>query len=173
MAHYIATVLSALTLAGCQASKVAESRPVVPELTLDDVRFRIYRGETMRAFGEAQSASLRRDSSEVKAEQLEATLPHRGEPLHLSAPRGEGSLLSRVFTVAGGVVASRGDDVARTASARYEPAEPGGVVRGDAPVVLEGDGYRLEGAGFTLHPDPGTMVVHGGAKLVAGVPEDP
>jgi lipopolysaccharide export system protein LptC len=171
MSPYIGVIAAALAVTGCQASSAGESPAVTPELKLDDVRFRVYRGETLRAFGDAEGASLRRDSSDVRAEQLEATIPHRGAPLLVAAPRGEGSLLSRVFTVGGGVVAARGDDVAQTPSARYEPAEPRGLVRGDEPVVLEGEGYRLEGAGFTLDPDAGTMVVRGGAKLVAGLPE--
>jgi lipopolysaccharide export system protein LptC len=173
MTAHIGAILSVLAVAGCGAANVTESQAVVPELKLHEVRFRIYRGDALRAFGDAEAASLRRDSSEVRAEKLDATLPNRSEPVRLSAPQGEGSLLSHVFTVTGGVVASRGADVARTPSARYEPAEPRGLVRGDEPVVLEGEGYRLEGVGFTLDPDAGTIVVGGGAKLLAGLPGAP
>jgi lipopolysaccharide export system protein LptC len=186
MRPYIA-LLATIAAVGCGPSAGGESQAVVPELKLDDVRFRIYRGDALKTFGEAEGASLRRDSSDVRAEQLEATIPHRGQPVHVSAPRGEGSLLSRVFTVSGGVVATRGGDVARTPAARYEPASPPqaplstpwrgggaeGLVRGDGPVVLEGDAYRLEGAGFTLDPAAGTIVVGGGAKLLAGIRRAP
>jgi lipopolysaccharide export system protein LptC len=170
---YIGVILTVLTALGCRGAKVPESQAVVPELKLQDVRFRVYRGEALRVYGDADAASLNRDSSEVRAEELDATIPHGAEPLRFSAPRGEGSLLSHVFAVSGGVVATRGDDVARTASARYEPAKPTGLVRGDEPVVLEGEGYRLDGAGFTLDPDAGTIVVRGGAKLLAGLPGAP
>jgi lipopolysaccharide export system protein LptC len=64
---------------------------------------------------------------------------------------------------------ARGDDIARTERARYEPQPGEGLVRGDLPVVVEGRGYRLEGTGFTLDPASGTVVVRGGARLVAGI----
>jgi lipopolysaccharide export system protein LptC len=165
--------MSALAACGCKGTKVPEAQALPPELKLDGVRFRVYRADAVRAFGEAEGAWLRRDSSEVRAEQLEATLPRAGAPVHLSAPAGEGSLLSRAFEVSGGVTATRGEDVGRTDTARYEPGEPGqgeGVVRGDDPVTVEGPGYRLEGTGFTLDPSARTIVVRGGAKLVTGLP---
>jgi lipopolysaccharide export system protein LptC len=161
--------LAALASAGCQAPKAPEAQAVAPELKLYGVRFRVYRGDDLRAFGLSDTATLRRDSSEVRAEQLDATLPRGAEPLRLTAPVGEGSLLSRVFDVSGGIVAARGDDVARTASARYEPVGPDGVVRGQEPVAVEGPGYRLEGRGFTLDPAAGTIVMGGGARLVTGL----
>jgi lipopolysaccharide export system protein LptC len=161
--------LAALAASGCRAPKTSEAQAVVPELKLEGVRFRVYRGEALRAFGLSDSAALRRDSSEVRAEQLDATLPRGAEPLRITAPVGEGSLLSRVFDVSGGIVAARGDDVARTASARYEPVGADGVVRGADPVAVEGPGYRLEGRGFTLDPAAGTIVMGGGARLVAGL----
>jgi lipopolysaccharide export system protein LptC len=170
MRTHIIALTALLASAGCGRSGAREAEAVVPELKLEGVRFRVYRGQGLRAFGEAETASLRRDSSDVRAQELDATVPGDGEPLHFSAPAGEGSLLSRAFTVSGGVVATRGEDVARTARARYEPGSGSGVVRGDDPVTLAGRGYRLEGAGFTLDPEAGTIVVGGGAKLVAGIP---
>jgi lipopolysaccharide export system protein LptC len=172
-AHAFAAI-ALLAASGCRAPSVSETQALPPELKLEGVRFRVYRAETLRAFGEADGASLRRDSSEVRAQTLEATLPRQGAPLELSAPSGEGSLLSRAFEVTGGVTAARGEDVGRTETARYEPGEPGqgdGVVRGDDPVTVEGPGYRLEGTGFTLDPSARTIVVRGGAKLVAGLPK--
>jgi lipopolysaccharide export system protein LptC len=161
--------LAALAVPGCRRAKAPEAEPVAPELKLDGVRFRVYRGEALRAFGLSDAASLRRDSSDVRAEQLDATLPRGAGPVHLTAPVGEGSLLSRVFEVSGGIVATRGDDVARTADARYEPQGRDGLVRGADPVSVEGPGYRLEGRGFTLDPAAGTIVMGGPARLVAGL----
>ncbi len=182
--------MSVLAAPGCRAAKVTEAQAVVPELKLEGVRFRVYRGDALSAFGDAETASLRRDSSDVRAHRLDATLPRDGQPVRIAAPAGQGSLLSRVFEASDGVVASRGDDVARTARARFEPppspprsreamlrshepGEGGGLVRGDDPVVMVGRGYRLEGAAFTLDPAAGTIVLRGGAKLVAGLPEAP
>ncbi|WP_242343074.1 hypothetical protein [Anaeromyxobacter terrae] len=129
----------------------------------------MYRGEELRAFGEAASATLRRDSTRVTARDLVAVLPEKGAPVRISAPHGEGVLSKSVFSASGGVVVSQREDVARTASARYEPSEGGGgLVRGDEPVVVEGTGYRLEGPRFTLDPDVGQIVIEGGAHLDAG-----
>jgi lipopolysaccharide export system protein LptC len=169
VAILLLAVASLAAAPGCRAPKPSEAQAVVPELKLDGVRFRVYRGETLRAFGLSDSATLRRDSSEVHAEQLDATLPRGVEPLRITAPAGDGSLLSRVFEVAGGIVAARGDAVARTASARYEPDGGDGIVRGHEPVAVQGPGYRLEGRGFTLDPSGGTIVMKGGARLLAGL----
>jgi lipopolysaccharide export system protein LptC len=160
-----ATILAAL---GCGAAPRPSTEGVAPELRLEDVRFRIYRGDVLRAEGVSETASLRRDSAELRARNLEAELPRGAVPVRITAPAGEGSLLARTFAATGGVVVSRGDDAARTERARYEPD---GLVRGDDPVVVSGRGYRLEGNGFTLDPAAGSIAVRGGARLLAGLPE--
>jgi lipopolysaccharide export system protein LptC len=167
---FTVAALCAVGAVGCRSPKGSEARTVVPELKLEGVRFRVYREDTLRAFGVAEIATLRRDSSIVHAEQLEAIVPRGTAPLRLTAPAGEGSLVSRVFEVSGGILATRGDDAARTERARYEPGEDGGIVRGQDPVVLEGPGYRMEGPGFVLDPSAGTIVMSGGARLIAGLP---
>jgi lipopolysaccharide export system protein LptC len=140
---------------------------VAPELKLEGVRFRVYRGDDLRVFGEAAAATLRRDSTDLTARDLVATLPRAPAPLRVSAPVGTGVVSARTFAVSGGVTLSRGDDVARTASARYEPSPGDGRVTGVDPVVVEGRGYRLEGRGFDLDPAKGEIQRHGGARLVA------
>lgn len=152
----------------CRPGKPGEAREVVPELKLEGVRFRVYRGDTLRAFGEAGTASLRRDSSELVARELVATLPAAPAPVRVTAPQGGGNVASRELSAQGGVAVSRGDDVARTERARFEPTAGGGVVRGDDPIVVQGRGYRLEGTGFTLEPATGVITVRGGARLLAG-----
>ncbi len=142
---------------------------MVPELKLEGVRFRVYRGTDERAFGEAGTVQLRRDSTEVAARNLSVVLPRGGSEIRISAPVGEGVLSSRLFWASGGVSITRGTDVARTDRARYEPgARGGGVVKGDGPVVVEGRGYRLAGVGFVLDPATGEMAVSGPARLLAG-----
>jgi lipopolysaccharide export system protein LptC len=142
---------------------------VVPELKLEGVTFRVYRGETLRAFGEARTSSLRRDSTELSARDLVATLPGASAPVRITAPVGEGVASSRVFAASGGITVSRGDDVGRTERARFEPAGEGGLVVGEAPVVVEGRGYRLEGPGFTLDPANGDIAIRGGVRVHAGL----
>lgn len=175
MTPHAALAIALLAAAGCRGSARPETQAVAPELKLDGVRFRIYRADTLRAFGEAETASLRRDSSELRAQKLEATMPRGGEtPVKLTAPAGDGSLASRQFQAFGGVVVSRGEDAAHTDRARYEPPPPDsrgdGLVRGDDPVLVSGRDYQLTGTGFTLDPSVGTIVVRGGARLTAGLP---
>ena len=166
------TAAIALAAAGCGGAARQDAQPVTPELRLDGIRFRIYRADTLTAFGVAETASLRRDSSELRARNVEATLPRAPTPLRLTAPAGEGSLVTNVFRATGGVVVSRGEDAARTERARYEPdaGSDEGLVLGDDPVVVTGRGYRLTGTGFTLDPAAGDIVVRGRARLVTGLP---
>ncbi len=170
MTSHLLVVLSVLAAAGCRSGAPSEAPAVAPELKLEGVRFRVYRGDALRAVGDAEGLSLRRDSSEVRARNVDATLPRDGAPVRITAPAGEGSLMSHVFEVSGGVAVARGDDAAHTERARYEPGEGDGLVRGDDPVVVQGRGYRLDGAGFTLDPAQGNIAVRGGARLVAGLP---
>lgn len=139
-----------------------------PELKLEGVRFRVYRGADLRAFGDAATVALRRDSSDLAATQVAVELPRAGEPVRISAPAGRGNLSSDEFWASGGVTVSRGDDVARTERARFDPRERGGLVRGDDPVVVEGRGYRLTGTGFVLDPSTGVITLRGRARLLAG-----
>src|SRR6266540_2366270 len=117
----ITAAVLALAAAGCGGATPRDAQAVPPELKLEGVRFRIYRADALRAFGEAETASLRRDSSELRARNVEATLPRGLTPIRFTAPAGEGSLLSHAFRATGGVMVARGGDTARTERARYEP----------------------------------------------------
>jgi lipopolysaccharide export system protein LptC len=169
MAATLALAVPLLAAPGCRAAKPGEGREVVPELKLDGVRFRVYRGDTLRAFGEAKTTSLRRDSTELSARDLVATLPDAATAVRITAPTGQGVASSRVFSASGGITVSRGDDVARTERARFEPSRTGGLVVGEAPVAVEGRGYRLTGPGFTLDPATGDITVRGGVRALAGL----
>src|SRR5512140_1557470 len=160
----------AVSLAGtaCQRNKPVEAQAVAPELKLEGVRFRVYRGSELRATGDADRATLRRDSTAVTASQLEALLPQSAPPVRITAPAGQGSLGQRTFSASGGVTVTRGEDVARTERARFVPGPGGGSVTGDDPVSVEGRSYRLTGRGFTVTPADAEITVGGGARLVAG-----
>lgn len=164
----LALAVSLLATPGCRAAKPGEGQELVPELKLDGVTFRVHRGAALRAFGEARTASLRRDSTELSARDLVATLPGAATPVRIEAPLGEGVVSSRTFSASGGIAVSRGDDQARTERARFEPSATGGLVVGDAAVVVEGPGYRLEGPGFVLDPAKGDVTIRGGVSVLAG-----
>lgn len=166
----VAVLLSLMTVGapGCRAARSGESQEVLPELKLEQVRFRVHRGEALRLVGEAGSVSLRRDSTELVARDLLATVPQAGGALRVTAPVGDGVVSAERYSAGGGVTVSRGDDVIRTERARWEPGESGGRLVGDDPVVVEGRGYRLEGTGFALDPVASELAIRGDARLVAG-----
>lgn len=165
----LCAAVASWALAGCGSAGPSEAREVVPELKLEEVRCRVYRGETVRLTGEARSLSYRRDTGEVRAADLGALLlGGDGPPAELAAPFGEGRLDERTFTVRGGVRVVRGEDVARTERAAWDAGgSGGGLVTGDRPVTVEGRGYRLDGTGFTLDPAAGELSIHGAARLEA------
>jgi lipopolysaccharide export system protein LptC len=165
----VALAVSFVAAPGCRPAKPAEGQGLVPELKLEGVRFRVYREADLRAFGDAAAVTFRRDSTDLAARDIVATLPNAPAPVRIQTPTATGVASAREFAATGGVTVTRGDDVARTERARYAPSPGGGgLVTGDRPVVVEGKGYRLEGAGFTLDPAEGQIVVRGGARLVAG-----
>ena len=161
---------SSVAAPGCRPAKPVEGQGLVPELKLEGVKFRVYRDDDLRAFGDAATVTFRRDSTDLAARDIVAILPRSPEPVRIEAPVGAGVVSARDFSASGGVTVTRGGDVARTERARYAPAPGrGGLVTGDRPVVVEGKGYRLEGAGFTLDPARGERAIGGGTRLLAGV----
>src|SRR5512138_2355332 len=90
-AAWLAIAVSVLAAPGCRASRPGEAREVGPELKLEGVQFRVYRGADLRALGDAATVSLRRDSSEVRATGIAVELPRPGEPVRISAPAGQGN----------------------------------------------------------------------------------
>jgi len=160
-----ACAASILALSGCtQAERAPEPKP--PEANLEQVRFRAWRGADLAASGTAASATFRRDNGTVRALDARVDVPRPGEPaVAATAPVLSGDTRARSWRGEGGVVLTRGDVEARTASARF--AEGDGSVRGDEPVVVAGPGWRLSGPAFTADPRTGDVEIHGGARLVA------
>ncbi len=173
--RYVALLPFAFLMAagsGCGLARSGEVHEVVPELELEGVRFRVWRGSELRVEGEAKTATLRRDSTELVARDVIAVLPRAEAPVRITAPVGQGVLRDETFVARGGVVVERGADVARTETARYEPLPGGGAtVRGDQPVELTGPAYRLRGTGFTMDPETGDIELTGPTRLVAGQKE--
>lgn len=139
---------------------------MVPELNLERVRFRVWRGAELRVRGEARQVTIRRDTTDTTAVDLRAELPRGETPVTITAPAGEGVLSASTFSVHGGVVMTRGDTQATTDHARYAPG-PDRVARiaGDAPVLVSRPGFRLEGVGFTY--DLATDVLDLGGPITA------
>lgn len=151
-----------ILLPACRSSQKLGSPPVTPELKLERVRFRIWRGDTLRAQGEARQVTVRRDTNHATASELRAELPARDQSVVITAPSAEGDLSSQVFTGQGGVVVTHGGERAVTDRARYEPGPSGqGLVTGQDPVVVERGNLTLQGVGFTFEPQIGDLQLGG------------
>jgi lipopolysaccharide export system protein LptC len=170
----LAAVLTCLLAAACRPGRSGEAREVVPELTMEGVRFSVERGGEGRAWGEAERLTYRRDTTAVVATGLTLVMTGPDGEVRITAPRGSGVGSERHFEVEGGIQATRGSDVATTAAARFESSQRGdGLVTGSDPVTVSGPGYRLTGKGFRLLPSTGEIVLLNGARLLAGLPVTP
>ncbi len=145
---------------------------MVPELKLERVHFRVWRGNVLRARGEARQVDIRRDTNHAIGWDVRAELAAKDEPVHVTAPSVEGDLSSQVYTGTGGVVVVHGGERATTERARYEPGPTGqGLVTGQDPVVVTRGSLRFEGVGFTFEPQLGDLQLGGPVRTEsAGAP---
>jgi lipopolysaccharide export system protein LptC len=141
---------------------------VAPELKLEGVRFRVWRGDVLQARGEARQVTLRRDAGALGADEVRVELPSQGEPAVITAPRAQGLLGSRQYSAVGGVLVTHGEERAVTARAAWEPGPDGrGPVTGTDPVTVERGAMRLEGVGFTFDPRTGELRIGGPIRTTA------
>jgi hypothetical protein len=170
MRYREATVVILFLVAGCRPARPGEARLVAPELTMDGVQFFIDRGGLMTASGEAERLTYRRDTTDMAATALSMDLASATGRVHLTAPSGSGRISSRTFRVTGGLRASRGADVATTASALTHPGPDGRIrIEGQEPVQVAGPGYLLTGTGFDVDQATGELTLHGKPHLVTGL----
>jgi hypothetical protein len=149
-------------LSACKSSQQLGSTAVPPELKLERVHFRVWRGDVLRARGEARQVNIRRDTSLATGSDVRAELAAKDEPVHVTAPSVESDLSSQVYTGTGGVVVTHAGERAVTERARYEPGPTGqGLVTGQDPVVIERGNLRLNGIGFTFDPQTGELQLGG------------
>jgi lipopolysaccharide export system protein LptC len=153
----------ACLLPACGSSQGTEKTAVAPELKLERVRFRVWRGDALRARGEARQVTIRKDTSQVWAEDIRAELPAGTDPVVITAPAGQGLLKAGTFSAEGGVHVVHGAEQATTERARYVPGPAGaeGQILGDDPVVVERGSNRLSGVGFVFDPRRGLLEVGG------------
>jgi hypothetical protein len=152
-------------LSACKSSQKSGSTAVAPELKLERVHFRVWRGDVLRARGEARQVDIRRDTNHAIGSDVRAELAAKDEPVLVSAPSVEGDLSSQAYTGTGGVVVTHAGERAATERARYEPGPTGqGLVTGQDPVVVYRGNLRLEGVGFTFEPQLGDLQLGGPVK---------
>ena len=164
----LTSAVLALATGGCGAAPARGNDQVPPELTFDQLTFRVYRGSSLTAEGQAERASFRRDSSDLAAERVAVLFSATpGHPAaHVTAARGEGNLREHRFSAAGGVRAEQAGQVAVTDAARYSGAD--GRIRGDRPIEVTGGRFVVRGPAFTLDPREQALRIEGGASAVAG-----
>ena len=164
-----AAVLAAAGLGGCQVKQPLGKEDVPPQLTFQELRYRVYQGSLLTAEGTAARASLRRDTSDLAAEQVTVRFPPAGEnaEARIAAAKADGNLKLRTFRATGGVRAEQADQIALTEAARYDAAS--GLIRGDRPIEVHGgSSLTVRGPGFTLDPRQQRLVIQGGASITAG-----
>lgn len=174
MGYRHATFVFLFLAAACRPASPGEARQVVPELTMDGVQFQVDRAGVTTASGEAERLTYRRDTTDLAATTLSIDLTTPTGLVHVTAPAGSGRAADRRFRATGGIRATRGADVAVTASATTRPGPDGQMgVEGADPVQLEGPGYRLNGTGFVFDPASGDLAIRGTPRLVTGLPTSP
>jgi hypothetical protein len=169
VSRWTATVLAAAGLGGCQVKHSLGKEDVPPQLTFDDLRYRVYRGPLLTAEGTAAHASMRRDTSVLAAEQVTVRFPPAGDnaEARITAARGAGNLRQRDFWATGGVRFEQADQVALTDEARYDAAS--GLVHGEKPIEVHGgSSLTVRGPAFTLDPRQQRLGIQGGAAITAG-----
>ena len=160
-ARSVAVAVCILATPGCSSDGTSEAAQVAPELKLEGVRFRVYRGEHF-----ARPARLPRPPC---AGTPPASPPASSSPSSPGrAPRSASTPLwakgrSRPESSLPGRRDGQPSRRRRPDRQRAVRASPGGagLVRGDEPVVVEGEGYRLEGPRFTLDPESGEIAIAG------------
>jgi LPS export ABC transporter protein LptC len=145
-----------------------ETEKVTPEIRFEELRFRAYRGGRLSATGDAAQAGYRRDTGDFTLEQMSVVFPASdgGAEARLTAPRGRGNTRARDLLASGGVRLVRGTDAATTEEARYQGSD--GLVHGDQPISVQGNGYVLAGPRFVVDPGTRALRVEGGARLLVG-----
>jgi lipopolysaccharide export system protein LptA len=121
---HLALGILAASIAGmvaCAPPRSAEERKAAPELRLEGVRFRLFRGDVQSASGTAAVVTYLRETTALRATELALHLRDRGEELLVTAPSGEGVVSSRTFAASGGVRADRGPDPAAREPAPKRP----------------------------------------------------
>src|SRR5512142_362035 len=96
-AAWLAVAMTAGALPGCGPGAPRRMEPVVPELKLEAVRFRVYRGERLAAQGWAERVRYRRDTGDLVGDDVVAVFPaEAGAPeTRLEARRASGNSRAR------------------------------------------------------------------------------
>jgi hypothetical protein len=164
----ITALLLLVSASACESVGPQGNEEVPPQLTFQNLDFRVYKGQVLTAEGSARQADFRRDTADLAAERVEVRFPATTTQAesHVSAARGSGNVREHRFTAWGGVRAEQAGQVALTPEARYAATD--GLVRGDKTVEVRNNRLTVRGPGFTLDPRDQVLHIEGGARAVTG-----
>lgn len=136
-------------LAGCTTGAPASpEEPPAPDVRMEQVTMRQYRGATLEVSVTAPRFELMRDTGDFTMR--EATVRLLPQGVTVTAPVLDGNLGAQTLEGRGGLVLEGADGVTgRAERARYErQAGPDGVASSDAGVHLEAGPLTLDASGF-------------------------
>ncbi|MFN0063045.1 MAG: hypothetical protein ACKVPX_11090 [Myxococcaceae bacterium] len=153
-------VLASVGLLGlaCETPKPEPIRPR-PEVLLENVQMRSFRGERLMAVGSADRVVYARASADVEGTHARVRLPRRFQSgqrspgdiggVEISAPAIEGNLASQYVEGSEGVEVRTASGISgKTPKARYDG--PTMTATGDAQVLVEGANFDLQAMGFVF-----------------------
>lgn len=163
------TAFALLVSAGaCEPAGPRGNEEVPPQLTFENLDFRVFKGAELTAEGNARQARFRRDTGDLAAERVKVRFPANAtQPeTHITATRGSGNVKEHHFKAWDGVRSEQPGEVATTSEAWYSATD--GLVRGDKPVEVRRSHLVVTGPGFTLDPRDQVLEIEGGARAVTG-----
>ncbi|MGC4121855.1 MAG: hypothetical protein QM765_46205 [Myxococcales bacterium] len=158
-------------VAGCDVRPPPVQEESNPEIQLEGVGLRFFRGNELRAVGRAAQATFRRSNGDLTAQSVRLRfLAALDRPeVEVAAREATGNLYSHVADAKGGV------RIAQTAGAAgaTEAASLDGKAQrasGTLPVDIVDEVYRIHAAtGFVLNlANPGSLLLHGPVQTTVG-----
>lgn len=147
-----AILAAALMAAGCSARPAVDAGVAPPEIVLEGVGFKFFRGSELRATGKANVATFRRDSGDVSAYRVKLNVRKAEgvQAVTLDAVSASGNVHTQLADAAGGVHLADSSD-SRGTTERAHLDGKAGLVSGQDPVDVVGQGFRMHGEnGFVL-----------------------
>ena len=143
--------LAALLAAGCTARAPADTGRGPPELVLEGVGFKLFRGSELTTLGHARTASFRSDTGDMATEKVKLRFLRPGEDdVILEAGRAAGNVHTKQADAEDGVyLVDTLGTVARTERGHIDGVSK--QASGTDPVEVTGPSFRSQAAGgFTL-----------------------
>jgi len=164
-------LLGACLMTACTARPPSDLGDNPPEIQLEGVGVKYFRGNELRAVVRAQQATLRRGSGDLTAQSARLRfLAQSDRPeIEVAAREAQGNLNSQQVVARGGVrIAEAGGAAGVTEAAALDAKAH--RVSGDQPVDLVGAGYRIRSQkGFVLDfSAPGALALEGPIDTTVG-----